>query len=354
MDVSKIKILNKVGSKEIVVPLSTNWDLSNRGDAITDEEKPIIKKIIGKPPNYELQRFSREKVGISTAQVYQFNFYNSETTIWEPTYLNNFQESLVRYTRGSFAKSFFKLDLYDTSDPKKQKIYLSIILPTSESSELSSAGTSNCKSIVFSRVLNYDSNGLISAPEYINGRINFTDCCGVFQSILANLSVLYGCVDTSQPVWFSATRLKDPPTPFTIPIYLNGESDNNYYDATDNGICECEPDIIPPAQPPNLTYPNFYLDHVGNKEGYYIYWYQDEKLINLNTFYMTAKFFDASTGRYIRFTTNPLTQTKIPNDDLYYRVILDYPNKLYKITNLTDTVLISDVNWYEYVNPKIT
>ena len=244
MDVNKIKIVNKVGSKEIVVPISTNWDLSNRGDAITDEEKPIIKKIIGIPPNYELQRFSRKKVGISTAQGYQFNFYNSATTIWEPTYLNNFSESLVRYTRGSFAKSFFKLDLYDTSDPKKQKIYLSIILPTSQSSELSSVGTSNCKSILFSRVLNYDSNGLILAPEYTDGYINFTDCCGVSQSILANLPVLYGCVDTSQPVWFSANDLRDPPTPFTRPIYLNGESSNNYYDVIDNGAKIIKTSII--------------------------------------------------------------------------------------------------------------
>jgi hypothetical protein len=348
MDVNKIKIVNKVGSKEIVVPISTNWDLYNREDAIIDEEKPIIKKIIGEPPNYELQRFSRVKLGVSTAQVYQFNFYNSATTVWEPTYLNNFQESLVRYTRGSFAKSFFKLDLYDTKDPKTQKIYLSIILPTSQSSELSSVGTSNCLGIVFYRVVRYGSNGLPVPTTYTNGFINFTDCCGVSQTIAANTSVIYGCVDTTEPVWFSSTEV-------TQPIYLNGENenDNDYYDVIDNGICECEPDTIASAEPPKLTYPNFYLDHVGNREGYYIYWYQDEKLINLNTFYMTSKFFDASNGRYVRFTTTPLTQTKIPNDDLYYRVILDYPNKLYKVTNLIDTVAIVDANWYEYVNPKI-
>jgi len=354
MDVNKIKIVNKVGSKEIVVPISTNWDLSNREDAIIDEEKQIIKKIIGEPPNYELQRFSRVRVNSSTAQVYQFNFFSSATTIWEPTYLNNFQESLIRYTRGSFAKSFFKLDLYDTKDPKTQKIYLSIILPTSQSSELSSNGTSNCQQITFFKILNFDSNGLIEEATYTGGFINFTDCCGVAQSIAANVSLISQCVDTSQPVWFSANDARNPPTPFTVPIYLNGEQPNNFYDGINVGICECIPEIIPPAEPPKLTYPNFYLDHVGNREGYYIYWYQDEKLINLNTFYMTAKFFDASTGRYVRFTTTPLTQTKIPNDELYYRVILDYPNKLYKITNLTDTVTVAETNWYEYVNPKIT
>jgi hypothetical protein len=354
MDVNKIKIVNKVGSKEIVVPISTNWDLSNREDSIIDEEKAIIKKIIGEPPNYELQRFSREMVGISTAQGYQFNFYNSATTVWEPTYLNNFSESLVRYTRGSFAKSFFKLDLYDTKDPKTQKIYLSIILPTSQSSELSSVGTSNCLGIVFYRLVRYDSNGFPEPPTFTNGFINFTDCCGVSQTIAANTPVIYGCVDTTESVWFSANNVGITTAPFSNPIYLNGEGNNDYYGIINNGICECEPDIIPSAQPPNLTYPNFYLDHVGNREGYYIYWYQDEKLINLNTFYMTAKFFDASTGRYVRFTTTPLTQTKIPNDELYYRVILDYPNKLYKITNLTDTVPIVEANWYEYVNPKIT
>jgi hypothetical protein len=68
MDVNKIKILNTTGNKEIVVPISTNWDLLNREDAIKDEEKTIIKKIIGTPPNYELQRFSRQVVDTSTSQ----------------------------------------------------------------------------------------------------------------------------------------------------------------------------------------------------------------------------------------------------------------------------------------------
>ena len=53
------------------------------------------------------------------------------------------------------------------------------------------------------------------------------------------------------------------------------------------------------------------------------------------------------------FTTSPQTQTQIPNDDLYYRVIFNYTNKLYKITNLVNTIPIPEVNWYEYVNPKI-
>lgn len=350
MDVNKIKILNTTGDKEIVVPISTNWDLVNREDAIKDEEKTIIKQIIGTPPNYELQRFSRQVVDNSTAQEYQFNFYNTGSTLWEPSYLNRFSESLIRYTRGGFAKSFFKLDLYDTTDPKKQKIYLSIILPTSRSSELSSNGTSNCQGYVFTKIFGP------TAPPNFTGTINYTDCCGVLQNILI-AGTNYGCVDTSQVVTWSGVSLSAgfPPaiTFLEDPIYLNGEGTNTVVNATNTGICECIPDIIPPAQPPNLTFPNFYLDHVGNQEGYYIYWYQDKNLINLNELYMTAKFFDASNGTFTRFTTTPQTQTKVPNSDLYYRVVLDYPKKLYKITNLTDLVPVVQANWYEYVNPKI-
>lgn len=352
MDVNKIKIVNKLGDKEILLPLSTNWDLSDREASILEEQTNIIKTIIGKPTNYELQRFSRQVIDGSTYQQYQFNFYNTGSTIWEPSYLNRFPESLVRYTRGSFAKSFFKLDLYDTTDPKKQKIYLSIILPTSKSSEITSSGTLSCKGYVFTKTT-LSSN----IPQPVARTVNFTDCCGVQQTLLVTASV-YGCVDESQPIYFTGYTSNTEVFPPIInnlvaPIYLNGEGVNTYISVANLGACECIPEIIPPAQPPNLSYPNFYLDHVGNQEGYYIYWYQDEKIINLKEFFMTAKFFDGSTGTFTRFTTIPQMQTKIPNDELYYRVILDYPNKLYKITNTTDTIPIQQVEWYEYNNPKI-
>lgn len=346
MDVNKIKILNNVGNKEIILPLSTNWDLFDREGAIIAEENQIIKKIIGKPSNYELQRFSRQTVNNSTSQEYQFNFYNSASTIWEPSYINRFSESLVRYSRGSFAKSFFKLDLYDTKDPKTQKIYLSIILPTSKSSELSSTGTFNCQGYNFFK------------PSSLNnffGFVNFTDCCGVQQSLFVS-PLVYACIDETYPVTFSGNTINffPPSTTQQIgPVYLHGEGTNTFIDAVNLSICECIPEVPPPAEPPRLTYPNFYLDHVGNQEGYYIYWYQDENLINLTEFYMTAKFFDAGVGTFTRFTTTPQTQTKIPNDELYYRIILDYTNKLYKITNTTDTIPITQVEWYEYNNPKI-
>ena len=74
MDVNKVKIIKSAGDKKILVPISNNWDLLNRESAIVDEESVIIKKVIGNPPNYELQRFSREVINQSTAQIYQFNF----------------------------------------------------------------------------------------------------------------------------------------------------------------------------------------------------------------------------------------------------------------------------------------
>ena len=353
MNVNKIKILNTPGDKTIVVPLSMNWDLENREDAIVLEQDKIIEKIIGTPTNYELQRFSKVPTNDGTSQGYTFNFINPSTNAWEPTYLVRFSESEVRYFSNQFKKSFFKLDLFDTMDPKKQKNYLSIILPTSISTELLSNGTINCESVLFNNIseIRFDLNEVL--PTLF---VNFTDCCGVVQS--QNITnVLYACVKPDQPITYSGYVLNlnnNTNVEFTGPIDLTGVITNFYVTTGNLGTCECNPELVPVAKPPNLTYPNFNLDHIGNRESYYIYWYQNESLIGLNTFYMTAKFFDGTNGAFTRFTTveqpasSPFT---IPNENLYYKVILDYTNNYYRICNVNLTTPLSDVVWYEYKNP---
>ena len=111
----------------------------------------------------------------------------------------------------------------------------------------------------------------------------------------------------------------------------------------------------------DVKIPDMILDYIGDKEGYYIYWLRNRDYINLDTFYMSAKFFNAKDGVYVTMTNTP--QSNItpnafnfdPTKYFYYKVSLDYTNKTYQIineqTNLRIGGLPSPVLWYEYVNP---
>ncbi len=61
---------------------------------------------------------------------------------------------------------------------------------------------------------------------------------------------------------------------------------------------------ISPYLPPVLVErPEFKLDYTKNREGFFFYWMRDKKFLNLDTFYMSAKFFDAKLGVFVRMMT---------------------------------------------------
>jgi len=114
----------------------------------------------------------------------------------------------------------------------------------------------------------------------------------------------------------------------------------------------------------NIKKPKFGLDYIGDKEGFFIFWLKDRSYINLDTFYMTAKFFNARFGEFVRMMNqsqgtlsaqggNPFTFNI--DDYFYYKVKLNYDNKTYQVFNtLTNSRVGTDSNpivWYEYVNP---
>jgi hypothetical protein len=109
----------------------------------------------------------------------------------------------------------------------------------------------------------------------------------------------------------------------------------------------------------NIKIPSFKLDYVGDKEGFFFYWLRDKDFYNgLNTFYMTAKFFDARLGVFVKMTNTPQSSisslfTFNPEDYFYYKVILDYNEKTYQVyDNASNRVgTTSSIKWYEYVNP---
>jgi WD40 repeat protein len=106
------------------------------------------------------------------------------------------------------------------------------------------------------------------------------------------------------------------------------------------------------------------LDYVGDKEGFFIYWLKNTGFLNVRTFYMTAKFFDAKTGIFVKMMNRPqstltgINKLNFPQESyFYYKVVLDYDDYTYKIYDINTgyDVLVGDssnpIKWYEYINP---
>jgi len=128
-------------------------------------------------------------------------------------------------------------------------------------------------------------------------------------------------------------------------------------------------DAIMQRTPVKIKKPYFVLDYVGDKEGFFIYWLKKRNFLNINTFYMTAKFYDAKNGYFTKMMNMP--QSSIVGDKFtfdstkyfYYRVELDYEKRNYQVFNMnpyqTDYSNLGQragasvpIKWYEYVNPK--
>ena len=107
--------------------------------------------------------------------------------------------------------------------------------------------------------------------------------------------------------------------------------------------------------------PQFILDYVGDKEGFFIYWLKKRNFLDISTFYMTAKFFDGKTGQFVRMMNRPQSTIQgnkfvfSSSDYFYYRVDMDYLThsyKVYDIINPNDRVGGTvPIKWYEYINP---
>lgn len=117
--------------------------------------------------------------------------------------------------------------------------------------------------------------------------------------------------------------------------------------------------------PALIKYPKFKLDYVGDKEGFFIYWLKSLDFLPINTFYMTAKFYNAKTGKFVKMMNTP--QYTFSGDPttfdalkyFYYRVVFNYVSKTYRVyefdpLNTTTNIRVgttTPIKWYEYVNP---
>lgn len=120
----------------------------------------------------------------------------------------------------------------------------------------------------------------------------------------------------------------------------------------------------------NIKKPKFVLDYIGDKDGFFIYWLKKRTFLNIDTFYMSAKFYDAKVGQFKTMMTgrgsNPIDLTNGPQYNLvgnkyafdntqyfYYTVKLNYRTLTYEVQNTYGQRLGTNIpiKWYEYVNP---
>ena len=111
--------------------------------------------------------------------------------------------------------------------------------------------------------------------------------------------------------------------------------------------------------------PEYQLNFTGDKEGYFVYWLKSSEFFNpeINTLYMSVKFYDASIGGFKKMMNTP--QGTLPDkfnfdQDIYfyYTLKLNYDDYTYEvfleneITPLTKVGTdYNPIKWYEYVNP---
>jgi hypothetical protein len=256
--------------KQLIVPIRLDWDYLGIEQSIDLYEQEVLTEVIGVGRDFEVDRFSNEPYSGSskeTAINYQFYFYSGgsmdEETNWRIDYRSEgFTTRNIFYYENNFSNSFFKLDLYDSTDDKKQKNYITIIIPTQQGLKME-----------------------------------------------ANLQR----------------------TPVTI------------------------------------KKPEFILDFIGDVEGFFIYWLKKKTFLDIDTFYMTAKFYNAEVGSFTKMMNVPqssLSGDKYNFDNLtyfYYQVKIDYDKRTYQVFNINPNVTTYPegqragtpvpIKWYEYVNP---
>ena len=272
MSVNKIKIpLDGFVDRQLTIPVQLTWDYLGLDQSIDEYESKVITEVIGVGRDFEVTRFAHApQTGLTddTQIKYEFNFYSGGSldvsTNWKSNYqMEGFTTQEIFYYTNNFSNSFFKLDLYDNVDDKRQTNYVTIIIPTQQGLKM---------------------------------------------------------------------------------------------------------DAFMQTTPVTINKPSFVLDYVGDKEGFFIYWLKKREFLDISTFYMTAKFYDAKNGYFTKMMNVPqssLSGNKYIFDGsqyFYYRVELDYEKHNYQVFNMnpSQTIYINDgqragtlepIKWYEYVNP---
>ena len=173
--------------------------------------------------------------------------------------------------------------------------------------------------------------------------------------------------NSANPSGFSVTELYYSLNPFKKSFFKldfydtpDQKTQKNYFTIilpTQQGFTEVAA-LSPLIPNVNVKKPLMKLDFVGDKEGFFIYWLRSPDYINIDTFYMSAKFFDGKNGAFVRMMTTPqalLSNKFIFDTDqfFYYKVLLDYNTKKYEVRNNLNVRVGNGtpLRWFEYINP---
>jgi len=151
--------------------------------------------------------------------------------------------------------------------------------------------------------------------------------------------------------FYDTTSLKTQRNYFSVILPANQSSNKKF------SISQYLPQV-------DISIPTNTLDYVNQKEGYFFYWLKSREFYNIDTFYMTAKFFNANTGQFIKMMNRSQASPQLVNSKFsfdeekyfYYKVVMDYNDYTYQIFDIfqqpTRVGNISNpINWYQYINP---
>lgn len=100
-----------------------------------------------------------------------------------------------------------------------------------------------------------------------------------------------------------------------------------------------------------LKKPSYSLNYNTTSEGFFIYWFKDKEILNLDNLYITAKFFNSKTGEFVTFLNQSSNIKKILDSQFYYKVNFNFLNYTYYYSLTTDNNEVETIEWYEYLNP---
>jgi len=167
MSVNKFRIRVSGEDKQIVLPISTDFDESlGREQGIKMYERTEIQDNINPIQDFETTRYSPNTQNPNKRIYYDMFFTNLTIPNGsENGYSNDYSVVGITYPdvktrKQSFTKSFFKFDFYDQPSVSGQRLYFSIILPTNNGSKVD-------------RVISNDENDINYDP--INYLISFAN-----------------------------------------------------------------------------------------------------------------------------------------------------------------------------------
>jgi hypothetical protein len=100
----------------------------------------------------------------------------------------------------------------------------------------------------------------------------------------------------------------------------------------------------------NIFKPIFTGSNYRNKENVYLFWFQDDSVLNEttltgNTFYMTAKFYNAKDGSITDFVKTDLDREVNESIDMYYKVVIEKEGYTYNVLNNDERIGVNTISF---------